>query len=276
MKGGRQKDYSGRFMGEVVSVDDPEKRCRVKVNVYDMTDGVPVASLPWAMQSLPLGTRPGSGGMVPMQVGDKVWVEYIGKDSRRPLVTGAAMEAPKGKAATDPNVCQGEGSYAHRRTGSQPPAEEAPYYQDTVWQQNGVLIQLCRSGTFRLTQMGSGSAVEVTKDGHMVLHCEGSMFVSVRGDTLEEHTGNVTRRISGNLVEEISGTMTRTSQGDAFYGSSGASLGLSAATQGWMTGNGGLALTGNSTLKGTLDATGSIRSDGDIFAAGASDNHHSH
>lgn len=30
------KHYAGRFIAEVVSVDDPEKRCRIKVNVYDI------------------------------------------------------------------------------------------------------------------------------------------------------------------------------------------------------------------------------------------------
>ena len=33
-------------MGEVASVADPAKRCRVKVNVYDVFDGVPVSALP--------------------------------------------------------------------------------------------------------------------------------------------------------------------------------------------------------------------------------------
>ncbi len=46
-----------------MDVADSEKRCRVKVNVYDVFDGVPVADLPWANFNLPLGSRKGEGAI---------------------------------------------------------------------------------------------------------------------------------------------------------------------------------------------------------------------
>ena len=91
------KHYAGRFIAEVVSVDDPEKRCRIKVNVYDIFDGVPVRDLPWAVFSLPLGSRAGEGMLCPVRVGDMVWVEFIGGDTRRPVVVGGAHASPGGQ-----------------------------------------------------------------------------------------------------------------------------------------------------------------------------------
>lgn len=270
------KQYQGKYVAEVVSVDDPEKKCRIKVNVYDVFDGVPVASLPWATFTLPLGSRANEGAINPLKVGDKVWCEFIGGDTRRPIVVAAAQAMPGGRVNLPPEAFQGSGGYEHKRTPEQPPAEEAPYYQDVVYSQNRTLIQLCRSGTFRITQMDSGSAVEVTKSGDMILHCEGNMFVSVTGNTLEEFNGNLEQRIKGNFTQNVDGSMSQQSKGEATFASTESSLSLGAKTQGKMTGGGGLRLEGPTSMKDSLHNESSITADGDILAAGANSNHHSH
>ena len=109
------KHYAGRFIAEVVSVDDPEKRCRIKVNVYDIFDGVPVRDLPWAVFSLPLGSRAGEGMLCPVRVGDMVWVEFIGGDTRRPVVVGGAHASPGGVPTLPPEIFQGAGQFEHKR-----------------------------------------------------------------------------------------------------------------------------------------------------------------
>lgn len=202
------KNYWGVYVGEVVSVGDPEKRCRVKVNVYDAFDGVPVSALPWANFVLPPGARKGEGTINPVQVGDIVWVQFVGGDSRRPVIVGAAQGSPGGVVNLAPDVFQGAGTYAHKRSSGQPAVPEPPYYEDVVCCQNRALIQLCRSGTIRVTQMDSGSAVEILANGDMVIHCEGNMFASVAGNVLEEVSGNVERVINGNVTETVAGTMT--------------------------------------------------------------------
>lgn len=201
------KHYPGTYIGEVVAVDDPEKRCRVKVKVYDIFDGVPEAALPWANCVLPPGAREGEGTVTPVRIGDMVWVQFVQGDSRRPLILGAAQASPGGVVTLAPDAFQGAGTYAHKRSPRQPPVPNPPYYEDVVCCQNRALIQLCRSGTIRVTQMDSGSAVEILPNGDMVLHCEGNMFVSVAGDVLEEVSGNVERNIGGNLTETIFGRM---------------------------------------------------------------------
>ncbi len=200
--------YLGMYPAEVVDVQDPDKRCRVRVNVFDLTDGVPVDSLPWANQTLPLGSRPNEGAINPMQKGDKVWVQFVGGDTRRPIIVGASQDSPSGKVNLSPEGSHGQGRYEHKRTEKQPVVEEPPYYEDVVYQQNNALIQLCRSGTIRITQMTSGSAIELLPSGDMVIHCEGNMFTSVKGNTLQEFDGNVEQIIKGNMTTTVSGSYT--------------------------------------------------------------------
>ena len=198
------KQYLGKYHGTVVSVEDPEKRCRVKVCVDNLFDGVPVDDLPWANQILPLGSRGGEGAVNPMQVGDEVWVEFVGGDSRRPMVSGASQSAPEGKVNLAPDVSGGEG-YSHKRTDKQPEAEQPNYYEDVCYKQNGSMIQMCRSGTVRITQMSSGSAVELTNGGDVIIHCEGKMYVSVQGDYIEEINGDYTQQINGKATTKANG-----------------------------------------------------------------------
>ena len=276
------KQYPGTYVGEVVSVADPEKRCRVRVNVYDVFDGVPVNALPWANFVLPLGARKGEGMITPVQVGDLVWVQFVSGDSRRPLIIGSAQASPGGTVNLAPDVCQGAGQFSHKRTDKQPTVSAPPYYEDVVCCQNRALIQLCRSGNIRVTQMDSGSAVEILPSGDMVLHCEGNMFTSVKGNALEEYDGNLEQIIKGNFTKTVNGSMSQTSAGDAKFASTGASLALGAATQGTMTGGGGLRLEGPTTMKDTLscesdvDVTGNVTADGKIMDGGGNSNHHSH
>ena len=262
------KKHYGKFNARVVSVDDPEKKCRVKVQVYDHTDGVPTESLPWAMTSLPLGSRKGEGAVNPVQVGDEVWVEYIGGDSRRPLVVGSAMATPGGVVNLAPDVFGGDGAIEPKRTGDQPAPEPSKYYEDVCYKQNGSIVQMCRNGTFRVTQISSGSTVELMPDGTVIINGEKDLFISAEGNMLVEVNGNFERRVKG--------TMQDTSRGPASYGSSESSLNLAAATQGTMSGMGGLALKGDTTLDGRMDINGSGTASGDWLVGGANSNHHGH
>ena len=257
-------------------MDDPDKRCRVKVNVYDIFDGVPVSALPWANFVLPLGSRPSEGAINPVQVGDKVWVRFVEGDSRRPLIIGSAQASPGGKVNLAPEACQGEGQFPHKRTEKQPKPEAPPYYEDVVFCQNRALIQLCRSGNIRITQMDSGSAVELLPNGHMVIHCEGDMFTSVKGNALEEFDGNLDLVIKGNFTQTVEGSMSQTSKGAASFASSESSLSLGAKTKGTMTGGGGLSFEGPTSMKDDLTCSSNISAAGSIMDGSGNSNHHSH
>ncbi len=243
------KSYTDIYPAKVVSVDDPQKLGRVKVQVYDIFDNVPVDNLPWASTNLSLGARAGEGLVTPMQVGDEVWVRFNNGSTRYPIVTGATHSWPDGSPNLPADALQGDG-YTHKRTENQPQVEEAGYYEDVVYKQNNALIQLTRAGNIRITQMTSGSAIELLPSGDIVIHCEGDLYMSVAGTTLQELTGDVTQNISGNVTQSVSGNvdqsvsgnletsvdgdytltvggaMTLTSSGAAEVGSSGSSLTL--------------------------------------------------
>lgn len=267
------KNYLGMFPGEVVSVEDPEHKCRVKVLVYELFDGVSVADLPWATQTLPLGSRPGEGAINPVQVGDKVFIQFVGGDTRRPVITGASQDMPKGKVNL-PADCSKQGSgYSHKRTGKQPEAEESPYYQDVIYQQNNSLIQLCRSGTIRITQMTSGSAIELKNNGDIILHGEGDLYMSVSGKTIEEYSGDVEQFYSGNLTQHVGGSIVQNVAGNKYVGVQGSSSsdagGGNVSTGDWNY-KGSMTFTGNFQINGNVNATGSV------IDGGGNTNHHSH
>lgn len=264
------KDYRGKFRGQVVSVEDPEKRCRVKVNVFDVTDGVPVSSLPWAMTVLPLGTRKGEGGGVPLRNGDLVWIEFQNGDTRRPVVVGALMEYPKGDTSTSANMKAGEGAFVPERGDGMPAANPPKYYADTVFQQNGCMAQMCNDGTLRVSQIKAGSYVEITPSGDMILYCKGTLHIHADGDVKETVNGNVTRTVNGNFTRTVKGELVEDAAKGAAYGSSKGPLSFEAATTGRMKGPGGLTFTGPTEFEGN------VHGDGDIIAAGANSNHHSH
>lgn len=244
------KRYEGTYIGEVVSVADPQKLMRVQVRVYDVFDGVPPNDLPWATYNLPLGSRPGEGGIIPVKVGDLVNIDFPHNgDTRRPRITGAAPLAPGGKPNL-PGEAFGQGEYQHKRTPEEPQPETPGYHEDITYKQNGVLIQLTKSGELRFTQIASGTSIEISKDGHIVLHGEKDVFVSAQGKCLMDITGDFTVKCN--------------------------SFNLNSKTQGKVTGPGGLSFEGPANFNQTVHAGGNITSDASIIDTGGNTNHHSH
>lgn len=264
------KTYSGFYIGEVVSVADPEKKCRVKVNVFDVFDGVPIAALPWATFILPLGSRAGEGEVCPVQVGDQVWVQFVGNDTRRPLIVGAAQAMPGGIVNLAPDVFQGAGQYAHKRTDREPQVSAPPYYEDFVLCQNRALIQFCRSGNIRVTQMDSGSAIEILPSGDMVAHCEGNLFTSVVGNVLQTVSGNVTQEVKGDVSQTANGNISIKSSTNVSI--TAPTIGLNGATS-IRSESGG---AGTVSIHGDIEQRGSQIVSGDVTASNVSLASHTH
>lgn len=252
------KTYSGVYIGEVVSVADPEKKCRVKVNVFDVFDGVPIAALPWATFILPLGSRAGEGEVCPVQVGDQVWVQFVGNDTRRPLIVGAAQAMPGGIVNLAPDVFQGAGQYAHKRTDREPQVSAPPYYEDFVLCQNRALIQFCRSGNIRVTQMDSGSAIEILPSGDMVAHCEGNLFTSVAGNVLQTVSGNVTQEIKGDVSQTANGNISIKSSTNVSITAPTIGLNGAISTRSASGGAGTMSILGDIEQRGSQVVTGDV------------------
>lgn len=266
--------YDGQYRAEVVNVGDPRQQMRVQVRVHDFFDGVPEGDLPWATYNLPFGARPGDGGLIPVKVGDCVWVDFPSRDTRHPRIVSGVHQMPDGQPNLPPEAWDGPGQFEHKRTEDEPAADKPGYHEDTVFQQNGVLIQLTAGGALRFTNMASGSAVEITRDGEIVIHCEKDMFLSAAGNCLVD--------IKGDYTLKVGGATSMTSQGAMSVGSSQESLNLAAAKEGSMSGPGGLSFSGPSSfdksvdIGTTLTTGGDISSGGSVLDSGGNTNHHSH
>ena len=265
------KEYAGRYVGEVVSVDDAGKLLRVKVNVYDIFDGIPVASLPWAYVSQTFGGRTNEGLTIPLRVGDVVWVEFIHGDTRRPLIVGGVQTNINGVPNSPDDAWGGAGKYAHKRTGSEPAVPAPDYYKDVVFKQNDALIQICKGGNIRITQMTSGSAIELLPSGDVVIHSEGNLYASAKGDLMATIQGNATATVTGNVnIESGTGATLKASN----------SITLNAPIvniQGVLnsTAQGGGA--GSANISGSMSVTGGgVTVSGDVTAGSVSLQTHVH
>lgn len=263
------KNYTGEYPAQVVSVNDPEHAMRVQVKVFELFDGVPQADLPWATCKMSFGTREGNGGLIPVQAGDYVWVDFpFSGDTRRPRITGGMHYNPGGTPQMPPELWAGPGQYVHKRTPDEPVPEAPEYHKDVVFRQNNVLIQITASGALRATQETSGTAIEIAPNGAIVLHSEKDVFCSAQGNCLFDVKGDYELRVGGQAKLQAAGTMS--------VGSSAAGLALSAATQGTMTGGGGLNFTGPTTFEDNVTAKGDMNVSGAVTDGGGNTNHHTH
>lgn len=89
--------FGGFYRGEVVSVDDPLRRGRVKVHVFGVFDGLPPEHLPWAIFADPLmGGQEDLGGFITPDIGSHVWVFFEEGDHTLPVYFAGAPARPHG------------------------------------------------------------------------------------------------------------------------------------------------------------------------------------
>ena len=176
----RPKEYLGEFVGKVENTGDPKGLLRVQVRVFPFFEGVPVSTLPWAEYKLPVGARAGEGVFTPVKEGDWVWVDFPYRgDTRRPRITGSVHFCP-GEAPNLPHdAWEGPNAYSHQRIAGEPfPAN--PEYHDgaIVLDENGALIEITRDSSVRVTQKGTGAALEVTPDGKVVIYGPNKVLIN--------------------------------------------------------------------------------------------------
>lgn len=195
----------GRWRAVVANVNHPLKHYKAQVRVLGRDDSLPDESLAWAEYELPLGTRHNNGGVSPVEVGDYVWVEFVGGDTRAPVITGGCLYAPGGVLNMPHEAFAGSEAYQHKRTGRQPKPPAAEYHGNPVLSLYGTLLEIEKGGGYRITHKGSGSAVEVTASGQFVLHSEAEIFQSSAKDTVQECGGKLEVIIKGDCSVKTDG-----------------------------------------------------------------------
>ena len=150
----------------------------------------------------------------PVCEGDWVWIRFEMGDSRRPIITGSCHYAPGGVPNLPHEAFAGDDSLVHQRTGREPVPDESQYHQAYVSTRHGVTIETEPDGSYRVTQRNSGTAVEVTSEGHIVLHASGDALRSSRGDTEEVVGQNLTVAVAGNITFAAGGSVDISAGGE--------------------------------------------------------------
>lgn len=214
-----KRKYTGEYIG-VVETGNHDALMRVQVRVKDIfTDDVPAADLPWATYRLPIGSRVNDGIFTPVKGGDYVWVDFpFREDTRRPRITGSVHYCPKEtpnfpSEAYDP---KGDGACKPLRTGLNDPIQR-PEVDLTklpcTYKQNGVCIEILRDGTVRVTNIQSGSNIELSQDGAVIIHAEKSLYLSTKVNQENAVHGDSDLTVLGDKLQVVQGNVTETTKG---------------------------------------------------------------
>ncbi|WP_138590674.1 phage baseplate assembly protein V [Pseudoalteromonas ruthenica] len=197
----------GKHRAEVVSVDHPKSLQMCQVRLLGLWDEVPDKDLPWAEYHLPFGARANEGDFKPCQPGDTVWVEFVAGDSRFPLITGSAYYAPNKVPNLPHEIFNGELAQTHARTESQPkPSEPSP--KDRISTQHGITTEVTHEGAHRTTHRETGTSIELTKDGEVVIYAANDAYRSAQGDYKGEIIGMFEENVEGNYVLNANANVT--------------------------------------------------------------------
>ena len=168
------------YPAQVVSVDDPEKLCRVQVRILGMFEGVPDNDLPWATYRLPVGAGSNRGDFSPCFKDDYVWVDFPFSshgeiDTRSPRITASMHNSANGTPNL-PKESLGKG-YNHKHS-----SYKSPYHGSKVSTYHGSTIEQCPNGSVRVFSHGSGSLVEINgENGNVLVY--GASDIDIRSDS---------------------------------------------------------------------------------------------
>lgn len=199
---GRGTQLFGPYRARVESVDDPEKRGRLRVRVLLIhpepkgaakagktpLDGMYMEDLPWAERCTPDGGDRVGDFHIPYKIGECGWVMFENGDPDYPIWIGSSYAAPKDKKNEVPDQVVVEGrdeEYAHRRI---------------IKTRRGHNIQLAD------TQDNLEIIIEDAKGNRIHLDTQRDVLrIQWNGDVEEYVTGSKRVYIGGDLEETIKG-----------------------------------------------------------------------
>lgn len=185
----------GRYQAEVVNTVHPDHLYLVTVRLLALWDAIPDKDLPYAEFMLPLGAKPDHGHAVPVEKGDLVWVEFPRNgDTRYPLIMGSVYHAPNSRSNLPPEVNQEAYSPKRAKGEPMPPAYDR---KDDLYSRFGLRELRTHTGGWSITHLATGTAIEITPDGQVVIHAE--------ADQWRSGTGNLTEQIAKDVILDVGG-----------------------------------------------------------------------
>jgi len=209
MQSNEPSKLNGQYRASVISTTPPahlENLLLAQVRLIGLWDNSLEANLPWAEYLFPVGVRPLEGDFTPVEVGDFVWVDFVNGDARCPRIVGGCHYAPEGIPNTPPECYVNDSPYEHQRHDDEPVPPVNEYHKDKTQRFAGNMVEQTKGGHYRVTNMISGSAVELTPLGQIVIHATDQLFISAGAGLKVAITGNTQIDLDGNLVANVTGT----------------------------------------------------------------------
>jgi len=90
--------FEGFYRGKVLDNDDPSKLGRIKIEIYDVFEGIKSSDLPWAVPAMPVfaGAGGGFGYFAVPEVGSFVWCFFECYDMYQPVYFAEATDGVHG------------------------------------------------------------------------------------------------------------------------------------------------------------------------------------
>ncbi|WP_244431802.1 baseplate protein [Xenorhabdus szentirmaii] len=133
------------------------------------------------------------GAFTPAVKGDLVWVEFpYGGDSRYPMITGAAQDAPHGIPNVAPESSGQRGAYVPPAVAGSPPLPVLSPTKDLVYKRNHLLVIHTAGGGVTITNTASGACIGMNEAGDVFHHATGDYFLHVGGKTTIKSQGEIT------------------------------------------------------------------------------------
>lgn len=212
------------FLGIVEDLDDPLKLGRVRVRVYNHHDPkLETDQLDWAYQTQPTtsaGTNKIGSSPTWLVIGSTVTGYYLDGEMRTmPLILGTLLTIPENdvsKHSVHPRAREEQGEVGDI-VGSEPtrPYDSRYPYNKTISTTAGHLLEI--DDTPGAERIGithkSGSYVEISTDGRIVIKSVTDQYNITTGDSFHHVEGKLAQTVNGQANIEVSGSLNITSKG---------------------------------------------------------------
>lgn len=185
----------------IVGTKHPGGEMKAQVRIVPDWNGVPDEDLPWAEYVMPMNYA-----FIPAKTGDSVWVEFPycdisgAVDTRRPLIVGAAQDAPGGVPNVAPEASGQGNAWVPDEVDGAPPRPSLSSTEDYVTHRNNLLEVRTVGGGYEIANTAAGSRIGMNEAGQIYIIGPGDFFVNAGG--------NLKFVAGGNIEFEATGTMS--------------------------------------------------------------------
>lgn len=179
---------NGIIIGEVISLEDPEKIGRVKVKYPNLQD----QQSNWA-RLVTLMAGPDRGSRFVPEIGDEVLVAFEQGDPTRPYILGALWSKTDTPPEDDGKQTENNWRYFKSRSG------HVIRFDDTSGAEKIEFID--KDQAHKITIDTSGKKIEIICDN-------GDVNVAAKAGKVDVQASEVTVKSTGNMTLDATGTMT--------------------------------------------------------------------